>query len=83
MAANPVCVFPDGSICDEWAYFRGDCSSGAHASSTPAIAVEATTEVGGGPGGSSDTGEDGSGGTSTNRGAPRQWQDRSSLWYII
>lgn len=23
---NGVCVFPDGSTCDEWAYFRGDCS---------------------------------------------------------
>jgi putative hemolysin len=56
-----VCVFPDGCTCDEWAYFRGECSPGAQASSTPAIAVEATTEVSGGPGRSSDTGEDGSG----------------------
>jgi putative hemolysin len=23
-----VCVFPDGSECDEWAYFRGECSPG-------------------------------------------------------
>jgi len=43
-----VCVFPDGSTCDEWAYFRGECSPGAQASSTPAIAVEATTEADGG-----------------------------------
>ena len=23
-----VCIFPDGSECDEWAYFRGECSPG-------------------------------------------------------
>ena len=23
-----VCVFPDGSKCDEWAYFRGECAPG-------------------------------------------------------
>jgi putative hemolysin len=23
-----VCVFPDGSECDEWAYFRGECKPG-------------------------------------------------------
>jgi putative hemolysin len=42
-----VCVFPDGSTCDEWAYFRGECAPAAS---------------GGGPGGSSAAGENGSGG---------------------
>jgi putative hemolysin len=44
-----VCIFPDGSTCDEWAYFRGECAPAAGAS-------------GGGPGGSGSAGEDGSGG---------------------
>ncbi len=26
-----VCIFPDGSTCDEWAYFRGECGPGAGA----------------------------------------------------
>jgi len=26
---NGVCVFPDGSECDEWAYFRDECKPGA------------------------------------------------------
>lgn len=31
-----VCVFPDGSECDEWAYFRGECKpGGARATSVP------------------------------------------------
>lgn len=31
-----ICIFPDGSSCDEWAYFRGECG--------PAV-VDATTET--------------------------------------
>lgn len=52
-----VCVFPDGSACDEWAYFRGECGPGAQASATSAIAVAPTTEAGGGsPGGNASGG---------------------------
>ncbi len=47
-----VCIFPDGSTCDEWAYYRGECSSAAgpalEISPTPATTLEATTETGGG-----------------------------------
>jgi putative hemolysin len=58
-----VCVFPDGSTCDEWAYFRGECSPAAQKSPTPDTTADATTEAsGGGPGGSGGTGGDGSGG---------------------
>ncbi len=52
-----VCVFPDGSACDEWAHFRGECGPGAQASPTSAIAVVPTTEAGGGsPGGNASGG---------------------------
>ena len=43
-----ICVFPDGSSCDEWAYYRGECGPGAQKSPTPAMTVEATTEASGG-----------------------------------
>jgi putative hemolysin len=46
-----ICIFPDGSMCDEWAYFRGECSLVAQQSSTPAIEVEAiSTSSSGNPG---------------------------------
>ena len=51
-----VCIFPDGSSCDEWAYYRGECDPATQKSPTPAATIEATTEA------SSSTGENGSGG---------------------
>jgi hypothetical protein len=58
-----ICVFPDGSTCDEWAYFRGECGLAAQESPTPAMTLESTTEAsGGGPGGDGGTEGDASGG---------------------
>lgn len=41
-----VCVFPDGSICDEWAYFKGECG--------PVLTTPEASESG--PGGSNASG---------------------------
>ena len=41
---NGICIFPDGSTCDEWVYYRGECGPAAQKSPTPAMTVEATTE---------------------------------------
>jgi putative hemolysin len=30
-----VCIFPDGSECDEWTYFHGECSAPLQATETP------------------------------------------------
>lgn len=43
-----VCIFPDGSTCDEWAYFRGECGLPAQKSSTPVATIEATPNASGG-----------------------------------
>jgi len=61
---NGVCVFPDGSTCDEWAYYRGECGLAAQEDPMPAMTVEATAiPTGGGPGGSGgNTEENASGG---------------------
>jgi hypothetical protein len=29
LGQSGVCVFPDGSRCEEWRFFRGECASGA------------------------------------------------------
>jgi putative hemolysin len=42
-----VCVFPDDSTCDEWAYYRGECIPAVENIPTPAMTLEATTEAGG------------------------------------
>jgi putative hemolysin len=52
-----TCVLSDGSMCDEWAYFRGECSLAAQKTLTPAIDGEATSTTSGG-----NPGEDASGG---------------------
>jgi putative hemolysin len=40
-----VCVFLDGSTCDEWAYFRGECGPTAQKNSTPSMSDEATQKA--------------------------------------
>jgi putative hemolysin len=53
---NGICVFPDGSTCDEWAYFRGECGLAEQKSPTPATTVEATTKESGGDAGGNNPG---------------------------
>ena len=43
-----LCVLPDGSTCDEWAYFRGECGPAAPISLTPAVSVDQTLGASGG-----------------------------------
>lgn len=38
------CIFPDGSACDEWAYYRGECGPAMQPSATSVMTVEAATE---------------------------------------
>ncbi|NTW43342.1 MAG: DUF333 domain-containing protein [Anaerolineaceae bacterium] len=42
---NGICIFPDGSTCDEWAYYRGECGP-----VTPVVTVEATANPSNEPG---------------------------------
>jgi putative hemolysin len=42
---NGICIFPDGSACDEWAYYRGECGPAVQKNPTPALTVEATANA--------------------------------------
>lgn len=69
-----VCIFQDGSTCDEWAYFRGECGPSAQNNPTPSIKDEATTEASGGG-----IGENASGGYM----APGTTEAFSDWWGLI
>jgi len=38
------CIFPDGSACDEWAYYRGECGPAVIESATDASGGDAGTD---------------------------------------
>ncbi|HSV85801.1 MAG TPA: DUF333 domain-containing protein [Levilinea sp.] len=66
-----VCIFPDGSTCDEWAYFRGECA--------PASVAATPEGSGSGPGGSNNSGGNASGGFM----APGTPEELADWWGII
>lgn len=37
-----VCIFDDGSECEEWAYFRGECQPGDHERAPAPVPVPAS-----------------------------------------
>ncbi len=43
-----VCVFPDGSTCDEWAYYRGECEPAGKITPEPVATVDVKGTASGG-----------------------------------
>jgi putative hemolysin len=68
-----LCVFPDGSTCDEWAYYRGECGPAVQTIPTPIATVETIIEASGG------TDEIGSGGYMP----PGTTEEFSDWWGVI
>jgi putative hemolysin len=40
-----ACIFPDGSECDEWAFYRGECAPASQATQEPTPVVTEPTEA--------------------------------------
>jgi putative hemolysin len=40
-----VCIFPDGSVCEEWAFYRGECGPGSTPPTATPTEVPPTTEI--------------------------------------
>jgi putative hemolysin len=69
-----VCIFPDGSECDEWAYFRGECGQATPTSPTPASSDNVPTKES-----NLEVGETASGGYL----APGTSEEFSDWWGVI
>jgi hypothetical protein len=69
-----ICVFPDGSVCDEWAYFRGECSPSEQILPTPSISDETTQKES-----NDEAGENASGGYM----APGTSEEIADWWGVI
>jgi putative hemolysin len=40
-----LCIFPDGSACDEWAYYRGECDPADNSAGAPGPVLELKPEA--------------------------------------
>jgi len=71
---SAVCVFPDDSTCEEWAYFRGECSPSAQILPTASLSDEATQKES-----NDEAGENASGGYM----APGTSEEIADWWGVI
>lgn len=69
-----VCVFPDGSTCDEWAYFRRECGPSEQILPTASIPDDATQKES-----DDDVGENAAGGYM----APGTSEEITDWWGVI
>ncbi len=69
-----ICVFPDGSTCDEWDYFRGECGSSEQILPNASIPDDATQQES-----NDEAGENASGGYM----APGTSEEIADWWGVI